>query len=87
MKLRGVIARFDTRRGFGWLHPVSGRPGAVEIFFHRSVIEDSGILPVGAEVEFDLLKSTRGPQAYHVRPIPASLPDDEPIVSLVRKRA
>ena len=89
MKLRGIIARFDTRRGFGWLRPVLDRPGAVEIFFHRSVIEDSGNLPTGCEVEFELVKSIRGPQAYHVRAIPATLPDPdgEPCVELVRKRS
>lgn len=69
----GIIQKYDAVRGFGLIAPLIGKPdSAVLVFFHCSAIvghrrgEEPGI-PTGAEVEFDLVRGDRGPQAANVR--------------------
>ena len=68
----GIVRKYDNVRGFGLIMPLIGKPdSAALVFFHVSAIagrtpgEDPAI-PTGAEVEFDLCRGDRGPQAANV---------------------
>ncbi len=72
--MTGLIERYDTTRGYGFITPLVGKPGAVEwIFFHRNVIVGGAYLPEGAEVSFDVCRGERGPQAANVKLIKAKV--------------
>jgi cold shock CspA family protein len=71
--MTGIVKSYNTARGFGLIEPMIGKPdSAALVFFHCSAIvghrrgEEGGI-PTGAEVEFDLCRGDRGPQAANVR--------------------
>jgi CspA family cold shock protein len=71
--MTGIVKSYNNSRGFGLIAPLIGKPdSAALVFFHCSAIvgrkrgEESG-LPTGAEVEFELVRGDRGPQAANVK--------------------
>jgi cold shock CspA family protein len=71
--MTGIVRKYDAVRGFRLIEPMIGKPdSAAMVFLHVSAIagrkpgEDPAI-PTGAEVEFDLCRGDRGPQAANVR--------------------
>lgn len=71
--MTGIVKSYNTERGFGLIQPLVGKPNsAALVFFHCSAIVghrrgEEGAIPTGAEVEFDLCRGDRGPQAANVR--------------------
>ena len=59
----GVVARYDTERGFGFITPDAGGP---DLFVHLSVLVDSQPLQQGERVRFKVRQSDRGAQADRV---------------------
>ena len=64
MRLRGRVKWFDARKGYGFIE----REGEEDVFVHYSAIAMEGYrsLADGEEVEFDIVRSDRGPQAAQV---------------------
>ena len=60
----GKVKWFNERKGFGFITQEDGN----DLFVHYSDIEGSGfkVLAEGDEVEFEVVKSDRGPKAVHV---------------------
>lgn len=60
----GTVAWFNGAKGFGFLT----REGGPDVFCHYSAIQADGykVLSEGAQVEFDIIQGTKGPQADHV---------------------
>jgi cold shock protein len=60
----GKVKWFNDSKGFGFIE----REGGKDVFVHYSAIVGEGFktLPEGAQVEFDLLETERGPQAANV---------------------
>lgn len=66
--MRGLVVKFDAERGFGFIRaPDEGR----DIFVHVSEIEGNVPPAPGAEVEFDIEQTAKGPRAHRVRLIKA----------------
>ena len=59
----GVVARYDSDRGFGFIAPDAGGP---DLFVHVSVIRGGEELRQGDRVRFQVRQSDRGPQADRV---------------------
>ncbi|MCU1536283.1 MAG: cold-shock protein [Humibacillus sp.] len=59
----GVVARYDTERGFGFIAPDAGGP---DLFVHVSVLRDGEELREGDRVRYQVRQSDRGPQADRV---------------------
>ncbi len=62
--LQGTVKWFNDQKGYGFIAAKDGR----EYFVHHSgIIGDSfKTLPEGAEVQFDVEKSEKGPRAVRV---------------------
>ena len=60
---KGVVARYDADRGFGFITPDSGGD---DLFAHVSVIMGSEPLQKGDRVRYAVRQSDRGPQADRV---------------------
>ena len=60
----GVVARYDSERGFGFVTPDAG---GADLFMHISVIEGAEGLEAGDRVSFGVRQSDRGPQADKVK--------------------
>ncbi len=62
--MQGKVKMFNKEKGFGFI-TVEGKK---DVFFHYSqiVMEGFKIIEEGAEVEFDLIETDRGPQAKNV---------------------
>lgn len=60
----GRVKWFNDSKGFGFIEQEDGK----DVFVHYTAIQGEGFktLPEGAEVEFDLLETDRGPQAANV---------------------
>ncbi len=58
----GVVARYDTERGFGFITPDAG---GADLFVHMSVVSGEP-LRAGERVRFGVRQSDRGPQADRV---------------------
>ncbi|MEJ2871523.1 cold shock domain-containing protein [Actinomycetospora sp. OC33-EN08] len=59
----GVVARYDSERGFGFITPDAGGD---DLFLHVSVIVGSEPLQKGDRVRYKVRQSDRGPQADRV---------------------
>jgi CspA family cold shock protein len=64
MRLQGRVKWFDARKGYGFIE----REGEDDVFVHYSSIQMEGYkaLEDGEEVEFEIVRSDRGPQAANV---------------------
>lgn len=60
----GKVKWFNDSKGFGFIEQPNGK----DVFVHYTAIKGEGFktLPEGAEVEFELLDTDRGPQAANV---------------------
>jgi CspA family cold shock protein len=62
---QGTVKWFNDQKGFGFISASDGN----DYFVHHSSILGEGFktLPEGAQVEFDIENSDRGPRAVQVR--------------------
>lgn len=60
---RGVVARYDAERGFGFITPDAG---GEDLFVHVSVVRGGEELYPGDRVRYQVRQSDRGPQADRV---------------------
>ncbi|HNQ36090.1 MAG TPA: cold shock domain-containing protein [bacterium] len=63
-RIKGKVKWFNAAKGYGFIE----REGGQDVFVHYSAISGEGYksLDQGAEVEFDLVESDKGPQAENV---------------------
>jgi CspA family cold shock protein len=68
VKLIGRVKWYSPEKGYGFISKADGE----DIFVHRSGMESEGtrFLEEGQQVEFEIEKTARGPQAVHVAPLP-----------------
>lgn len=61
----GKVKWFNDNKGFGFIEQSDGK----DVFVHYTAIQGDGFktLPEGAEVQFELLETERGPQAANVQ--------------------
>jgi CspA family cold shock protein len=59
----GVVARYDTERGFGFITPDAG---GADLFVHVSVLRGAEPLHPGDRVRYQVRQTDRGPQADRV---------------------
>ena len=61
---KGIVRRFNTQRGFGFISDSEGN----DVFVHYTGINGEGFksLEEGQEVEFDVIQGQKGPQAVNV---------------------
>lgn len=64
--MTGTVKWFSSEKGFGFIERNDGN----DVFVHFSAIKGEGYksLVEGQNVQFDLEKGQRGPQATNVRP-------------------
>lgn len=63
MRSRGVLKKYDSDRGFGFIKPDDG---SGDVFVHVRAARDSGMttMPdVGTSVEYEIEQGDRGPRA------------------------
>jgi cold shock protein len=62
----GTVKWFDSKKGFGF---IQGPDEGKDVFVHYTSIEGEGFrsLKDGESVEFELVESDKGLQAFHVR--------------------
>jgi len=65
--MQAKVKWFDNRKGFGFIEQPSGD----DIFAHYDSIEANGYrtLKQGQYVEFELIKTEKGLQAQHIKPV------------------
>lgn len=63
---KGIIKRFDFRKGFGFI--VDDKTGE-DLFFHKSSWQGNGPIRQGLAVEFVSKDSDKGPHADSVTPL------------------
>ena len=61
---KGIVRRFNNRRGFGFISDENGN----DVFVHYTGINGEGFksLEEGQKVEFDVVQGQKGPQAVNV---------------------
>ena len=64
----GTVKWFNAEKGFGFIAPSDG---SADVFAHFSAITGSGYrsLDEGQNVEFEVVKGQKGPQAENIRAI------------------
>ncbi len=64
--MKGIVKWFNNAKGYGFI----GREEGPDVFVHFSAIENEGYktLVEGAEVEFEIVQGSKGPQADKVVP-------------------
>ncbi len=62
--MKGTVKWFNNQKGYGFISDAEGN----DIFVHYSGVNMEGFksLEEGAEVEFDVIQGTKGPQATNV---------------------
>ena len=62
--MQGKVKKFNKEKGFGFITLADGK----DVFFHYSqlVMEGFKTIDEGAEVEFEVVETDRGPQAHNV---------------------
>ena len=62
--MKGTVKWFNNQKGYGFISDADGN----DIFVHYSGVNMEGFksLEEGAEVEFDVIQGTKGPQATNV---------------------
>ncbi|MFB3778809.1 MAG: cold-shock protein [Bryobacteraceae bacterium] len=75
----GIVRRFDSRRGFGWITPLIGSPDSTtDVWFHISAVRNAEILPGGCRVSFKIVDAPGGRvQAASVVPYTRTLAAQE----------
>jgi len=63
--LIGTVKWFNRLKRFGFIEPEEGK----DVFVHETALTPGTILNEGDRVEFDVVKSEKGPQARNVRKI------------------
>lgn len=63
--MHGIIKSFNAHRGYGFIEPLIGKPGARMVFFHVSTLRGH-TAPIGTRVSFSLVDGPKGPQAADV---------------------
>ncbi|MFT5699356.1 MAG: CspA family cold shock protein [Desulforhopalus sp.] len=63
--VEGTVKWFNNSKGFGFIEQDGGK----DVFVHHSSIEMEGFksLEEGARVTFELVESSKGPAAEHVK--------------------
>ncbi len=68
----GIVRDWNSRKGYGWIQPLIGRPDeTADVFCHISQLrrgrgEDPIPPPIGARVRFSLCQGSKGLQAAGV---------------------
>ena len=62
--MQGKVKKFNKEKGYGFITLEVGK----DVFFHYSqlVMEGFKTIDEGAEVEFEIVETERGPQAHNV---------------------
>ena len=61
--MKGTVKWYNPRKGYGFINSEDNQ----EVFVHRSAFDADTSLNDGDEVEFEIKKSDRGPQAKNVK--------------------
>ena len=61
--MKGTIKWYNARKGYGFIQDENNK----DVFVHRSAIPAETFLNDGDEVDFEIEKSDRGPQAKNVK--------------------
>lgn len=66
-RVKGTVAWFNDRKGFGFITAEDGR----DVFVHFQEIEREGFqtLNIGESVTFELVDEEKGPKALTVKPL------------------
>ncbi len=66
-RIVGTVKWFNASKGYGFI----AREGGPDVFVHYSAIQADGFrnLEEGQQVEFEIERGNKGPQAANVRPI------------------
>lgn len=59
--MNGIVKRYNTDRGFGFIAPLVGKPDETDnIYFHVSACRFGAAPPVGAEVKYKVVRRGGG---------------------------
>jgi CspA family cold shock protein len=64
--ITGIVKWYDAERGYGFISAQEGE----DVFVHHLAIKEQGPnkdLHEGEEVQFDVIKASKGPQAINVQ--------------------
>ncbi len=64
--ITGIVKWYDSERGYGFISAQEGE----DVFVHHLAIKEQGPnkdLHEGEEVQFDVIKAPKGPQAINVQ--------------------
>lgn len=69
--MKGIVKNFNREKGFGFITPLIGKPGAVEdLWFHACNVRSSRgrveVVPRGAECHFVITRGEKGLQAADI---------------------
>ncbi|MBN1130089.1 MAG: cold-shock protein [Chitinispirillaceae bacterium] len=67
--LTGIVVLFDYIHGTGFIAPDDGSE-RVRVLYREIDREGYKILHEGQQVEYELVRTARGPRAVRVRPLP-----------------
>lgn len=66
--MKGTVKWFNDQKGYGFITP---EDGSADVFVHHTSIGMDGFktLSENQQVEFDVVKSDKGPKASNVKPL------------------